>query len=70
MGAPPRVICWRQYVVSGLAPEPWKRGWWAARFKTYCFADYTARIIDLLALVTRVGVETQRITDAKKTAAR
>lgn len=64
------MICWRQYVASGRVPEPWKRGWRFVRFNTYRFTDQKARIIDLLAHVTRVGVEIQRITDAKKTAAR
>lgn len=64
------MICWRQYVASGRAPEPWKRGRRSVRFNAYRFTDQKARIIDLLAHVTRVGVEIQRITDAKKTAAR
>ena len=38
-----------------------------ARFNTYRFADHKARIIDPLA---HASVKTQRITDAKKTAAR
>jgi predicted helicase len=41
-----------------------------ARFNTYRFADHKERVIDLLARVTRVSVETQRITDAMKAAAR
>lgn len=41
-----------------------------ARFNTYRFADHKARVIDLLERVTRVSVETQRITDAMQTAAR
>ena len=41
-----------------------------ARFNTYRFADHKERVIDLLTRVTRVSVETQRITDAMKTAAR
>lgn len=41
-----------------------------ARFNTYRFADHKERVIDLLARVTRVSVETQRITDAMKTTTR
>jgi predicted helicase len=40
------------------------------KFDTYRFADHKERVIDLLARVTRVSVETQRITAAMKTAPR
>lgn len=40
------------------------------KFNTYRFADYKEKVIDLLARVTRVSVETQRIVDAMKGAAR
>ncbi|WP_397572897.1 type ISP restriction/modification enzyme [Silanimonas sp.] len=35
-----------------------------ARFNTYRFADHKERVVDLLARVTRVSVETQAIVDA------
>jgi predicted helicase len=40
------------------------------RFDTYRFADYKERVIDLLARVTTVSVETMRIVGAMKSAAR
>jgi len=41
-----------------------------ARFNTYRFADYKDKVIDLLARVTRVSVDTQAIVAAMKGAAR
>jgi predicted helicase len=41
-----------------------------AKFNTYRFADYKEKVIDLLARVTRVSVETQAIVGAMKGAAR
>jgi predicted helicase len=40
------------------------------RFDTYRFADYKERVVDLLARVTAVSVETVRIVEAMKAAAR
>ena len=40
------------------------------KFNTYCFADYKEKVIDLLARVTRVSVETQAIVMAMRSAAR
>ena len=40
------------------------------RFDTYRFADHKERVIDLLARVTTVSVQTQRIVQAMQTAAR
>ena len=40
------------------------------KFDTYHFADYKEKVIDLLARVTTVSVETVRITKAMKQAAR
>ena len=40
------------------------------KFDTYRFADYKEKVIDLLARVTTVSVETVRIVDAMKAAAR
>jgi len=40
------------------------------KFDTYRFADHKEKVIDLLARVTRVSVETQRIVEAMKTAVR
>jgi predicted helicase len=40
------------------------------KFDTYRFADYKEKVIDLLARVTTVSVETVRIVDAMKTATR
>jgi predicted helicase len=40
------------------------------KFDTYRFADYKEKVIDLLARVTTVSVETVRITQAMKDAAR
>jgi predicted helicase len=40
------------------------------KFNTYRFADYKEQVIDLLARVTRVSVETVAITGAMKDAAR
>jgi predicted helicase len=40
------------------------------KFNTYRFADYKEKVVDLLARVTRVSVETQRIVVAMKGAAR
>jgi predicted helicase len=40
------------------------------KFNTYRFADYKEKVIDLLARVTRVSVETQMLVDAMKGAAR
>ncbi|MGH7783012.1 MAG: type ISP restriction/modification enzyme, partial [Candidatus Binatia bacterium] len=37
------------------------------KFDTYVFADYKNQVIDLLARVTRVSVETQRIVEGMKT---
>lgn len=39
------------------------------RFNTYRFADHKEKIIDLLARVTRVSVESQAITERMKQAA-
>ena len=41
-----------------------------ARFDTYRFADHKERVIDLLARVVRVSVETLRIVQAVKAAPR
>jgi predicted helicase len=41
-----------------------------AKFNTYRFADYKDKVIDLLARVTRVSVETQRIVAAMRQAER
>jgi predicted helicase len=38
-----------------------------AKFNTYRFADYKEKVIDLLARVTRVSVETQAIVAAMRT---
>ena len=40
------------------------------KFDTYRFADYKEKVIDLLLRVTRVSVETQRIVEAMRAAAR
>ncbi|OIQ77078.1 hypothetical protein GALL_412330 [mine drainage metagenome] len=40
------------------------------RFDAYRFADHKERVIDLLARVTTVSVETQRIVQAMRAAAR
>ena len=40
------------------------------KFDTYRFADYKEKVVDLLMRVTTVSVETQRITQAMKAAAR
>ncbi|MEQ1556932.1 MAG: type ISP restriction/modification enzyme, partial [Gallionella sp.] len=40
------------------------------KFDTYRFADYKEKVIDLLLRVTTVSVETERITEAMKAAAR
>jgi predicted helicase len=40
------------------------------KFNTYRFADYKEKVLDLLARVTRVSVETVAITDAMKEARR
>ena len=40
------------------------------KFNTYRFADYKEKVIDLLARVTRVSVETQRIVGEMRSAAR
>ena len=40
------------------------------KFDTYHFADYKEKVIDLLARVTTVSVETGRITQAMKAAVR
>jgi predicted helicase len=40
------------------------------RFNTYRFADYKEKVIDLLARVTTVSVETQRIVEEMKRAPR
>ena len=40
------------------------------KFDTYRFADYKEKVVDLLARVTTVSVETERITQAMKAAAR
>ncbi len=42
----------------------------AAKFNTYRFADYKEKVIDLLARVTRVSVETMEIVNAMKSAER
>jgi len=39
-------------------------------FKGYCFADYKEKVIVLLMRVTTVSVETQRIVQTMKQAAR
>ena len=41
-----------------------------ARFDTYRFADYKEKVIDLLARVTTVSIETQRLVEAMKAAPR
>jgi predicted helicase len=41
-----------------------------AKFNTYRFADYKEKVVDLIARVTRVSVETHRIVEAMKGAAR
>jgi len=40
------------------------------KFDTYRFADYKGKVIDLLARVTTVSVETQKIVAAMKSLAR
>ena len=40
------------------------------RFNTYRFADHKEKVVDLLARVTTVSVETVKITEAMKGAAR
>ncbi len=40
------------------------------KFNTYRFADYKEKVIDLLARVTRVSVETMEIVAAMKAATR
>ena len=40
------------------------------KFDTYRFADYKEKVIDLLMRITTVSVETERITQAMKAAAR
>jgi predicted helicase len=40
------------------------------KFNTYRFADYKEKVIDLIARVTRVSVETVAITEAMKEARR
>ena len=40
------------------------------KFNTYRFADYKEKVVDLLARVTRVSVETVAITEAMKGAKR
>ncbi len=40
------------------------------KFNTYRFADYKEKVIDLIARVTRVSVETMEIVDAMKAARR
>ncbi|WP_374544460.1 type ISP restriction/modification enzyme [Rhodoblastus sp.] len=40
------------------------------KFNTYRFADYKEKVIDLIARVTRVSVETMEIVEAMKSAAR
>ena len=41
-----------------------------AKFDSYRFADYKDHVIDLLARVTRVSVETQAIVSAMREATR
>lgn len=51
-------------------------GFWEARdairekFDTYRFADYKEKVIDLLARVTTVSVETVKLVEAMKAASR
>ncbi len=40
------------------------------KFNTYRFADYKEKVVDLLARVTRVSVETQAIIEAMRNAER
>ena len=40
------------------------------KFNTYRFVDYKEKVIDLLARVTRVSVETMEIVEAMKAATR
>jgi hypothetical protein len=40
------------------------------KFNTYRFADYKEKVIDLLARVTRVSVETMEVVEAMKKAKR
>ena len=40
------------------------------KFDTYRFADHKEKVIDLLARVTRVSVETMRMVEAMKAAVR
>ena len=40
------------------------------KFDTYRFEDYKERVIDLLARVTTVSVETQKIVEAMRKVAR
>ena len=40
------------------------------KFDTYCFADYKDKVIDLLARVTTVSVETMKIVEEMKAASR
>jgi len=40
------------------------------KFNTYRFADYKEKVIDLIARVTRVSVETQRIVGEMRRAKR
>ena len=37
------------------------------KFNTYSFANHREKVIDLLARVTRVSVDTQRIVEAMRT---
>jgi predicted helicase len=41
-----------------------------AKFNTYRFADYKEKVVDLLARVTRVSVDTQAIVAAMRNQAR
>lgn len=41
-----------------------------AKFDTYRFVDYKDKVIDLLARVTTVSVETVRLVDAMRVASR
>ena len=43
---------------------------WVEKFNTYRFADHKEKVIDLLQRVTRVSIETMKIVEAMRVAAR
>jgi hypothetical protein len=48
-------------LAPGLETQPRRAG---EKFNTYRFADYKEKVINLLARVTRVSVETMKIVEA------